>query len=144
MDLECRRPDGTFVITLENGWPYHVTQEDELFAEAQTLAEELGDDLPLETPPEPAPPSVDDFRFAIQNVVDEKARERRYDNGNSLASYANSTVASWAAEASTFIAWRDQVWAYAYAALAEVEAEIRPVPSIEELLSELPTMEWPE
>lgn len=143
MDLQYRRPDGTFVATV-NGYPYHVTPSDPLFEEAEAEADALGDDLPFEPVPEPPPVTLDDFRRAIQVVVDDKARERRYDNGNSLASYVNSTVEDWAAEATAFVAWRDQVWAYAYAALADVEAGNRETPTIPELLGELPTLTWPE
>lgn len=89
-------------------------------------------------------PGLYQYRVAIQEVVDSKAQERRYDNGNSLASYVNSTIAEWATEAAAFVAWRDQVWAYAYAALAEVEAGVRPAPTVAEILSELPVMAWPE
>lgn len=56
MDLMHARPDGTFVIRLANGWPYHVTLDDPLFPEVAAAAE--GVDLPPEPMPEPlaAPP----------------------------------------------------------------------------------------
>ena len=56
MDLMHARPDGTFVIRLPNGWPYHVVQDDPLFPEVAAAAE--GVDLPPEPMPEPlaAPP----------------------------------------------------------------------------------------
>lgn len=88
--------------------------------------------------------ALNNFKSAIQALVDSKAIERRYDSGTSLASYVNSTIPEWAAEATAFVEWRDQVWAYAYAELAQVEAGIRPVPTVEEILSELPTLTWPE
>ena len=51
MELLHRRTDGTFVITY-NGKPYHVTQDDPLYAEVATAA--VGIDLP----PEPGPPAA--------------------------------------------------------------------------------------
>jgi hypothetical protein len=89
------------------------------------------------------PPTIDDYRFAIQTVVDQVAQSRLYDSGNSLASYANSTNPRWAAEAQAFIAWRDSVWAFAYDELARVEAGQRPQPSIEQIVSELAPIRWP-
>jgi len=41
-----RRSDGTFVIETEQGWPYHVTADDPLFAEVARAAQ--GKDLPPE------------------------------------------------------------------------------------------------
>jgi hypothetical protein len=52
-----RRSDGTFVIETEQGWPYHVTADDPLFAEAAQAAQ--GKDLPPEPAVQPAAaPSV--------------------------------------------------------------------------------------
>ena len=93
--------------------------------------------------PSPPAPTQDDYRRAIQARIDETARVRRYDSGASCASYAASTVPAWAAEAQAFIAWRDAVWAYAYAELARVEAGERPQPTVDEFLAELPTITWP-
>jgi hypothetical protein len=56
-----RRDDGSFVIH-RNGWPYHVTAADPLFAEVAAAAE--GVDLPPEPVPEPpAPQPVTDVSF---------------------------------------------------------------------------------
>ncbi len=52
MQVLHRRNDGTFVIEL-NGYPYHVTTDDPLFAEVSAAAEGLT------LPPEPVPQSVD-------------------------------------------------------------------------------------
>lgn len=89
---------------------------------------------------------VEQFRAAIQSHVDETARSRRYDSGNSLASYVASTNPTWAAEAAAFVAWRDAVWAYAYAELDKVTAvpPQREVPTVETFIAELPAMVWPE
>jgi hypothetical protein len=99
-------------------------------------------------PPAPEPPTqeqvIESFRVAIQSHVDAQAVSRRYDSGNSLATYVYSTNAAWAAEAIAFVAWRDAVWAYAYAEMDRVLNGDREQPTIEELLEELPEMEWPE
>lgn len=87
---------------------------------------------------------IEAFRLAIQAHVDAAARSRRYDSGNSLASYVASTNPVWAAEAQAFVAWRDEVWAYSYAELDKVLAGQRPPPTIGEFLSGLDPIEWPE
>lgn len=61
MDLQYRRPDGSFVAAIK-GLPFDVT-----------------------------------------------VQQRSYDSSITCASYVNSTVAAWAAEAATFVAWRDSV-----------------------------------
>ncbi len=139
MELQYRRPDGSFVA-LVNGLPYHVIEGDPLFAEAQ----KNGGDLPLEPVPAPAPITLDDFRAAIQQHVDATAQKRSYDSGLTCSSYVASTNPTWAAEAAAFVAWRDAVWGHAYAELAKVEGGQRSQPTIDAFLSELPAMIWPE
>ena len=87
---------------------------------------------------------VDVYRFEIQAMIDAKASERQYDSGATLASYVNSTIEQWAAEAQAFVAWRDAVWLYALAELDKVQKAERGQPSVEEFLAELPAFEWPE
>lgn len=88
--------------------------------------------------------TVDGFRLAIQSHVDQTAQARRYDNGNSLASYVASTNEAWAAEAQAFVAWRDAVWVHAYAELDKVTSGERSVPGLDQFMDELPAMVWPE
>lgn len=95
----------------------------------------------------PIPPPVyteQDYANAIQKHIDATAQDRQYSDGISLASYDSSTNPTWAAEAQTFIAWRDQVWIYAFTELEKVKNGTRPQPSIEELLAELPSITWPQ
>jgi hypothetical protein len=95
--------------------------------------------------PLPAPgPFLDDYRRAIQLHVDGTAQQRSYDSGITCSSYVNSTNLAWAAEAAAFVAWRDAVWAHAYAELAKVEAGLREQPSVAEIIDELPVIGWPQ
>jgi len=82
--------------------------------------------------------ALDTYRSAIRNLIDNKASERQYDSGATLASYVNSTNEQWAAEALAFVAWRDQVWVYALAELNKVRSGEREQPSVEDFLNELP------
>lgn len=55
MEMQFRRPDGTFVAIVR-GMPYHVVKSNPLFAQAQAAADKLGKSLPFEPPPpEPSP-----------------------------------------------------------------------------------------
>jgi hypothetical protein len=85
-----------------------------------------------------------DYANAIQAVLDQAAIERRYTSGDTMATYVNSTNATWAAEAAAFVKWRDAVWLYAYTQLDAVKAgEIVP-PALDVFLASLPTADWPE
>ncbi|WP_425639916.1 hypothetical protein [Agrobacterium radiobacter] len=88
-------------------------------------------------------PSITDYENAIQNLVDSTARERQFRDGVALASYTASTKPKWAAEAQAFVAWRDNVWFYAYGELAKVQAGQRPQPTVEQFLAEIAPIAWP-
>lgn len=81
---------------------------------------------------------------AIQLHIDATAKSRGYADGVALAGYSTSAIPTWAAEAASFIAWRDQVWVHAYTELAKVQGGQRAVPTIDGLIAELPTIKWPE
>nr|DAH84856.1 MAG TPA: hypothetical protein [Caudoviricetes sp.] len=88
-------------------------------------------------------PTLGDYEAAIQNVVDETAREVRFRDGVHLASYVASTDPLWAAQAKAFIAWRDGVWKYSFAELAKVESGARLQPTIAAFLTEIIPIVWP-
>lgn len=121
-----------------------MIETDRLFAEVSELATSMGGALPLDPDPEPSPLTIDDFRRAIQGHIDSTAQQRSYDSGITCASYIGSTKTAWAAEAAALTAWRDDVWTYAYAEWAKVESGQRPQPTIDEFLTELPAIDWPE
>lgn len=83
------------------------------------------------------------FERAIQAQIDAVARARGYHDGAHAASYVVSTNPTWAVEATAFVAWRDAVWAYAYFQLANVQNGEREQPTVAELVSELPDIQWP-
>lgn len=87
--------------------------------------------------------TIADYENAIQNLVDETARERQFRDGVTLASYTASTKPKWAAEAQAFVAWRDNAWFYAYGELAKVQAGQREQPTVEQFLTEISPIAWP-
>lgn len=80
---------------------------------------------------------------AIQTHVQATARARGYDSAEACASYVASTNATWSAEATAFVAWRDGVWTSALSTLAAVEAGTEPAPTAEALIADLPVIAWP-
>ena len=84
------------------------------------------------------------FTNAIQQHLDGFAQTRNYDGILSAATYATSTVPKFAAEGQYAVEARDSTWAGAYAILDAVLVGVRPMPSIEEVIAELPVLAWPE
>ncbi len=88
-------------------------------------------------------PTETTYTMAIQMHIDAIAAARSYGNGISCASYKDSTNVQWASEATTFIAWRDSVWGYAFTELAKVQAGTRTQPTVDDFITELPAIVWP-
>jgi hypothetical protein len=78
---------------------------------------------------------------AIQEHLDATARQRNYDNILSAASYANSLHPRFGPEGIAYRDWRDACWDYGYQVLGEVQAGTRPMPSIPDVIAELPPLQ---
>lgn len=79
------------------------------------------------------------FKDAIQATLDDAARAKNYDDIVSACSYAGYPNA-FQSEAIAFGQWRANVWAYGYSELDKVIAGTRPVPTIAEIITELPAL----
>lgn len=79
---------------------------------------------------------------AVQAYMDAKAQERGYDSILSACSYVDTGITRFDDEGAACRAWRSAVWDKCYAVLGEVLAGMRAVPSTEELIAELPELEW--
>lgn len=75
---------------------------------------------------------------AIDAHVEAQARALGYNSATACAGYRDSTVPAWAAEAQSFIAWRDAVWMAAFALQSEASATGAPVPDADAVLAALP------
>lgn len=95
---------------------------------------------------EPEQPTVEEIiqeiKDRIQLLLDDTARHKNYDNGVSLASYANSTIDSFKQEALSFIQWRDTVWNTCYHYLDLYQKGEYEFTTVSDFLSLLPTFNW--
>ena len=80
------------------------------------------------------------FNNAIQTHLDKKAQEFRYDNIMSARSYAGYEN-PFQAEAQKLAVWASNCWVKAGEIEADVESGKRDMPTIDEVLSELPVYE---
>lgn len=96
--------------------------------------------------PEPPPPSVEErkkvYESAVQSHLDATAQTRGYDNTYTCLSYLNSTDEQWKRESNAFNAWRDSVWRKAHEILNAFMAGEIAQPSIEEVIAQLPPIDW--
>lgn len=79
---------------------------------------------------------------AVQHYMDDTVSERGYDGILSACSYCNSTDETFRAEGQACLEWRDTVWRACYSILEAVLAGNRAIPTEEELIAELPKLEW--
>lgn len=87
--------------------------------------------------------STETYGSVVQAHIDSVARAHGYNDGMTCVSYQGSANPTWAAEAQTFLAWRDAVWSYAYTQIAAVQSGQRPQPTVAGFVAELPAIEWP-
>lgn len=80
---------------------------------------------------------------AVQHRLDNFARAHGYDSLLSVCSYAASKKPKWRAEAEACIDARDAHWTKCLEILEAVTTGARPVPTLNEVLAEMPTLVWP-
>ena len=93
-------------------------------------------------PAVPVAEIVKTYENAVQNYLDETAQAKGYDNTYTCLSYLSSTDETWNREANIFNAWRDSVWRKCHEVLNAVLAGELAPPTVEELIAQLPTIEW--
>jgi len=76
---------------------------------------------------------------AVQSLLDSTAQSKKYDSMLSLSTYATSVVPKYRAEAQAGITWRDLCWARCY----EILESMPELTSIDQVLSQLPSIVWP-
>lgn len=142
------REDGSYVI---NDGMYHVPNEGkfvDLWAQVHEYAQANPDKVTQEiNEPDPEPTQEEinaqiqaQMTRAVQNHLDSKAQELNYDSCLSVCSYVDTGVAKFDAESRAFRVWRSQVWAKGYEILNACLAGEREIPTVEELIAELPPL----
>lgn len=81
------------------------------------------------------------FISAMESKYDAVAQEKHYDNRYTCALRAGYS-GPFQAEGQSFASWMDACNAYGYQEMAKVIGGTRPMPTVEELLSELPATPW--
>lgn len=82
------------------------------------------------------------YEFEIQAHLDSTARSRGYDSMISACSYASGTHPKFSVEGQDCLAWRSAVWETAFQIMTDVRAGARPLPTLQEVMAELPPMVW--
>lgn len=98
---------------------------------------------PLPADPPPVETIIAAVTAAVQQRLDDFARTHNYDGILSACTYATSTVPKFAAEGQYAVEARDQTWATCYQIMGEVMQGLRPMPSLDQVMGELPDLEWP-
>ena len=92
------------------------------------------------------PPTVEEqkaaYEFAVQSHLDAIARTRGYNNTYMCLSYLNSTNEIWKRESNAFNVWRDSVWRKAYEILNTFKTGEIEKPTIDEVIAQLPKIDW--
>ena len=107
------------------------------------VADESGRPILQDPPPPTAGQTIEQYMAAVQGHLDTFARTRNYDSILSAATYATSTNPKFAVEGRYAVEARDATWSKCYEVLAAVEAGSRLMPTLDELLAELPVLTWP-
>lgn len=78
----------------------------------------------------------------VQSYMDNKVREKNYDNIFTACSYVNSTDEVFKREGQACCEWRDKIWRKCYDILNNVEDGKIEIPSFEDLIKEFPDLNW--
>lgn len=94
-----------------------------------------------------APPAITEIEASVvevvQKILDNFAMTRRYFGIISACTYANSTNPKFRAEGQYCVNMRDVYWGICYQILSDVLAGLRPIPTVEQVVKELPPLVWP-
>ena len=107
------------------------------------VADESGRPILQDPPPPTHEQIIAQYTGAVQQHLDTFARTRDYEGILSACTYASSAEPKFKSEGQYAVEARDATWAKCYEVLAAVESGSRPMPTLEELLAELPELVWP-
>lgn len=82
------------------------------------------------------------LKAVVQNWMDKTVQEREYDGVHTACLYVNSPIEKFQKEGQACLEWMSAVWVKCYEIQDEVLAGTREIPTEEELIAELPVLEW--
>lgn len=85
---------------------------------------------------------IENIKVAVQNVLDETAQSKGYDDGKMLATYVFDDDETFKKEGIAYVKWRGKVWRYCYDKLAEYQSGQIECPSVDDIINNMPKMEW--
>lgn len=80
------------------------------------------------------------YEREIEQLLNNTAKIHKYDSIDTACSYA-SVENPFQEESKLFVAWRGNLWAYCYQIISDVKDKKRTIPSLDELMTELPKFE---
>lgn len=83
-----------------------------------------------------------EYEAEVQSHLDATAQTRGYDSMLSACSYASGTHPRFSVEGRDCLAWRSSVWEAAYQIMTDVRLGARPLPTVQQVIAELPPMVW--
>lgn len=136
---DCFLPDASELVELSQD-EYHA------IFDAQRLGKIIIVEGGAPLTVDPAAPTWEqqklEFTTAVQRLLDDTAKNAGYDDIKTAISYADEpAVARFQADGIAFRAWRSRVWEKCHEQLALAEAAYPDVPTVAELLAELPVLE---
>ncbi|MBR6511127.1 MAG: hypothetical protein IKT51_02665 [Phascolarctobacterium sp.] len=139
--------DDSYVI---NDGLYHIpnneefkTQWEQVHAYALANPAMVTEEYPY-VPPAPTEEEIQaQLEQGIEAWMNTVVAERHYDSIDTcIARYTDSPNPKYAQEAKAVKDWNTLVWDKCWGILAEVKAGTRPIPTLEEVIAELPKLEW--
>jgi hypothetical protein len=132
------RPGAAFSLRDDEQGNTNVEWQDEV--QVQPTDEEIEAEYATQTAKEAMAAVV----TAIQTTLDNGAKAKGYDNIISACTYSMQPPGvMFQAEGQAFVNWRTNVWATAYATLAQVQAGTVPMPTPEQAVAAMPAYVTP-
>lgn len=84
----------------------------------------------------------DNVSDKVENLLNEVAQSRNYDDWRSILTYVASLNETWQSESLAFSAWRDSVWDAVILKYNEIDSGFD-IPDVDAFITSLPQIAWP-
>lgn len=140
--------DGRFMFSVEDNGGVEISDDTHAALMAGQSAGQVieADDQGRPVLQDPPPPTTDElvarYTAELEAYYDSKAKERRYDSRLTCTLRAGYP-GPFQTEGVAFAVWMDNCNVLGYAIMSDVLAGERPMPTVAELIAELPELVWP-